>query len=286
MTGDKSYNQASLQGAGVGLRDPHVPYILEHKPNIPWLEVVTDNYLVEGGPMIEHLHQLRHTYPVAMHGVGMSIGSTDPLDYTYLSKVRDLAEWLQPLIISDHLCWVSVNQQQFHDLLPLPYTQEAVEHTAQRIQAIQDFLGQTILIENVSSYLNFEHSEMSEWLFLKAVAEQADCGILLDINNIYVNSYNHGFNPDDYLNALPPDRVQQFHLAGFENQGDYLLDSHSQSVYSDVWSLYRKALKRFGPVPTLIEWDTQIPDFPTLYKEAETAQYIMDEECQGGPKLA
>jgi len=269
--------QAPLQGVGVGLRECHVPYLLNHWPNIPWLEIVSDNYLSEGGPIFDHLHQLGAHYPIAMHSVGMSIGSTDSLKEDYFNRLKGLADWLGPQIISDHLCWISVDDQYFHELLPLPYTEEALEHVVKRIKQIQHWLNRTITIENVSSYLTYQESEMSEWEFLASVAERADCGILLDINNIYVSSYNHQFDPKHYLQRMPKDRVQQMHLAGFETKPGYLLDGHNDAVHSEVWALYRQALKYLGAVPTLIEWDQNIPEFPRLEAEALKAHQMMAE---------
>lgn len=261
-----------LQGVGVGLRSCHYPYILENKPDIPWFEVLSDNFFCAGGSSLYHLEKICDTYPVTLHGVGMSLGSADPLNKTYLKKLNDLIHITQPILVSDHLCWTSFGGQHFHELLPLPYNDEAVKHVAGRIQQVQDFLGRQIMIENVSSYLRFVHSTLTEWEFLQAVAEEADCCILLDINNVYVSAYNNHFNPSDYLNALSPKRIRQFHLAGFSDQGTHLLDTHGAPVHEPVWTLFAEALQLFGDLPTVIEWDNNIPDFPRLQQEALQAK--------------
>jgi uncharacterized protein (UPF0276 family) len=265
-----------IQGVGIGLRAPHIPYILKHRPAIPWFEVLTDNYLNEGGVPLRQLHSLRAHYPVVLHGVGLSLGTADPLNLDYLKKLQQLMKSLEPAWISDHLCWVSAQQKYFHELLPLPYTEEALDHLVQRINQVQDVLGQRILIENVSSYLSYHHSTFTEWEFLNQVAEQADCFILLDINNIYVNAINQNFDSHVYLSHLNPQRVRQFHLAGYQQQPRYLLDAHNTPVHAAVWELYEKALAYFGRVPTLIEWDTDIPEFTRLQAEAAKAQVKME----------
>jgi uncharacterized protein (UPF0276 family) len=223
------------------------------------------------------LQAVREDYPVTLHGVGMSLGSTDPLDRGYLEKVRSLARRIEPAWISDHLCWTGVGGRYAHELLPLPHTEEAVTHAVGRIQQVQELLGQSILIENVASYLTFADGELSEWEFLTAVAERADCLILLDINNVYVNARNHGFNPPDYLDGVPPERVWQFHLAGYEDRGTHLLDTHGAPVHPPVWELYRAAIARFGPIPTLIEWDKDVPPFSVLEREMVRAATILEE---------
>lgn len=265
-----------VRDVGVGLRACHFQHIIKHLPNVPWFEALVDNYLDDAGIGLVHLETIRQHYPIALHGVGLSVGSTDPLNINYLSKVKQLKNRFAPEIISDHLCWISHERSYWHELLPLPYTQEVVNHVADRISQVQDYLQTQFALENVSSYLSYRESEMTEWEFLNAIAEQADCHILLDINNIFVNSRNHCFDPYDYLQAINIKRVKQFHLAGFTDKGDYLLDSHGEPVHPPVWALYEKALARFGRVPTLIEWDSNIPDFPRLNQEAERAQAIMD----------
>ena len=266
----------TLQGIGIGLRSCHYSYIETELPNVSWFEVLTDNYLCAGGPSLFHLEKIRASYPMTLHGIGMSLGSTDPLNQSYLQKLKSLINRIAPLLVSDHLCWTSFSGKYFHELLPLPYTEEALLHVASRIQQVQDFLGQRIMIENVSSYLTYTHSTMNEWEFLQAVAEKADCLILLDINNIYVSTQNNDLNPTDYLTGLAPNRIAQLHLAGFEDHDTHLLDTHSTSISPSVWDLYKQALRQFGPIPTVIERDNHIPDFLTLQQEAEYAQKIME----------
>lgn len=265
-----------LQGVGVGLRQCHYAHIEAEKPSIPWFEVLSDNYLSASGPSLIHLENIRASYPVTLHGVGMSLGSTDPLNQTYLKKLKSLIQIVDPVLVSDHLCWVSFGGQYFHELLPLPYTEEAIIHVATRIKQVQDYLERQIMIENVSSYLAFEHSALKEWEFLQAVADEADCAILLDINNIYVSASNNEFNPCDYITGLNTHRISQFHLGGFKDYGTHLLDTHGAAVYPDVWQLFEKALNKFGAVPTVIEWDNDIPSFLQLQQEAQKAQEVMD----------
>jgi uncharacterized protein (UPF0276 family) len=263
-------------GFGLGLRVPHYEHVLQHKPPVDWFEVLSENYMVAGGKPRYYLGQIREHYPVAMHGVSLSIGSTDPLNLDYLRKLKTLANEIQPAWISDHLCWTSCHNTNSHDLLPLPYNEATLKHVAERIRQVQDFLGRRILIENVSSYLTYRASEMTEWEFLMAVAEQADCLILLDINNIYVSACNHGFQPEDYLQHINASRVQQFHLAGHTRQGDFLIDTHDQPVPDPVWALYTQALAQFGPVTTMIERDDNIPDFDELLDELNQARSLAD----------
>jgi uncharacterized protein (UPF0276 family) len=240
-----------LAGIGVGLRPCHYAYILEHQPPVAWFEILTDNYLDVNSEPLAILDQIAETYPLTLHGVGMSLGATDPLNKKYLAKLKILAQRTDAILISDHLSWTSHANQYFHELLPLPYTQEAIKHLVQRISAVQDFLGQRIMIENVSSYLTYSHSTIPEWEFLQAIADQADCLILLDLNNIYVSACNHQFTATDYLNSLTSQRIAQFHLAGFTEQGTHLLDTHGHPIQPPVWELYEKALAKFGPVPTM-----------------------------------
>lgn len=261
-------------GFGLGLRTAHYETILAEKPPVDWFEVITENYLVPGGKPLYYLDSIRANYPLVMHGVSLSIGGTDPLNLDYLRQVKTLAERIEPAWISDHLCWTGVNGVNLHDLLPLPYTQEAVQHVADRVKTVQDFLRCRILLENVSSYVTYAHSEMTEWEFLSTVAERADCLILLDINNIYVSAHNHQFDPLVYLNNVPAKRVQQFHLAGHLNLGNIIIDSHGDTVIDPVWSLYEAALRRFGPVSTMIERDDNIPPFAELMAELEMARQI------------
>lgn len=262
---------------GVGLRAQHFQDIVANPPDIPWFEILADNYLTAGGPALRYLDDIVQQYPVAMHSVAMSLGSTDELNWDYLGQLKQLMQRVEPVVVSDHLCWVSVQQEYLHELMPLPYNEVAVNHVAERIARVQDFFGRQILIENLSSYFTYSQSTMTEWEFYVAVAEQADCLMLLDINNIYVSSRNHQFDPETYLNYIPPERVRQCHLAGFEDRGDYLLDTHGEPIHAPVWALYEKAMQRFGPKPTLIEWDNNIPELPVLLAEAQHAQKIIDE---------
>ncbi len=261
-------HQQALRGCGLGLRAPHFAAILSQWPNIPWFEVLADNYLLAGGPMRDALFAISERYPLSQHSVGMSLGSTDPLNWAYLKSLRDLAQQINPVVISDHLCFVSSGGHYFHDLLPLPYTAEAVSTVVERVQQIQDYLGRRIAIENVSSYLCYKHSEMSEGEFIAAIANNADCDILLDINNAYVNSINHHFDLAEFLQQLPRMRIVQYHLGGHADRGDYLLDTHGSAISDSVWKWYHHACDLFGPRPTLIEWDNDIPDFHQLVAEA------------------
>jgi uncharacterized protein (UPF0276 family) len=263
-------------GFGLGLRTEHYAEILDGKPAVDWFEAVTENYLVAGGRPLHNLMRVRERFPVALHGVSLSIGSTGPLDLAYLAQVKALATRVQPVWISDHLCWTGVNGKNLHDLLPLPYTEEALAHVVARVRAVQEILGQRILLENVSSYLAFQESRMKEWEFLSAVATQADCLLLLDVNNVYVSSVNHEFDPIAYLDAIPAERVQQIHLAGHENHGDYLIDTHDQPIPDAVWALYTEALKRFGTVPTMIERDANIPPLAELEAELRIARRLAE----------
>ncbi len=264
-------------GFGVGLRRPHYARVLETDSSdgaaaVDWFEIISENFMVEGGRPLAVLEGVRARYPVAMHGVGLSIGSSDPLNRSYLNDLSALIRRTEPAWVSDHLCWTGVGGRNLHDLLPLPYTEEAVHHVARRIRQVQDALQRTILIENVSSYMTFRASRMEEWEFVAAVAEEANCAILLDINNVFVNAFNHGFDPRRYVDAIPVDRVVQFHLAGHSDHGHYLLDTHDHPVRPEVWALYEHAVARYGRVPTLIEWDDHIPEFAVLAGVAEEAR--------------
>lgn len=263
-------------GIGLGLRRQHYAHILEQRPRIDWLEILSENYMVPGGRPLHMLDRIRADYPVVMHGVSLSIGSGDALDLDYLAALKRLAERVEPGWVSDHLCWTGVGGHNAHDLLPLPYTEEALAHVAERIARVQDFLGRAIAIENVSSYMAFRHSTMNEWEFLAAVAERADCGILLDVNNVFVSAFNHDFDALAYLDAIPAQRVWQFHLAGHSDRGDFLLDTHDHPVRPEVWALYAEACRRFGRVSTLLERDDNIPELPELLLEVEHAREIQD----------
>jgi len=264
-------------GFGLGLRKEHYQVILEQHPPVDWFEALSENYLVPGGKPLYYLERVREHYPLVLHGVSLSIGGSDPLDRDYMRQLRELAQRIEPAWISDHLCFTGIGGVNAHDLLPLPYTLDAVRHVAERVAQVQDYLGRRILLENVSSYLNYRESEMSEWDFLTAVAQEADCLILLDINNIYVSARNHGFDPLDYLRGVPAERVQQHHLAGHQDYGDYIIDSHDHPVIDPVWALYGEAVERFGPVSSMIERDAQIPPLETLLEELERMRGIAAE---------
>jgi len=261
-------------GFGLGLRVDHYEDILEGAPAIDWLEVLSENYMIPGGRPLQFLARFRERYPLVMHGVSLSIGSSDPLNRDYLVRLRQLAEVVEPAWISDHLCWTGVDGSNLHDLMPLPYTEEAIDHVAARVREVQDFLGRRILLENVSSYTAFHASQLSESQFLAEIARRADCLILLDVNNIYVSSHNHGFDARAYLDDIPVERVQQFHLAGHENNGELIIDTHDSPIVDDVWALYADALRRFGPVSTMIERDDRIPPLAELLAELDTARTI------------
>ncbi|MGB5261616.1 MAG: DUF692 domain-containing protein [Gammaproteobacteria bacterium] len=274
-------NSDRFIGFGLGLRIPHFEHVLKHKPSIDWFEVLAENFMVAGGKPKHYLHRIREYYPMVMHGVSMSIGSTDPLDMNYLKKLKVLANELQPEWISDHLCFTSYGAVNSHDLLPLPYNAEALRHVVERVGQVQDFLGRRILLENVSSYLTYTTSEMAEWEFLADIATTADCDILLDINNIYVSARNHGFSAHQYLQGIPASHVRQFHLAGHTDCGDYLIDTHDHAVVDPVWKLYVEALKLFGPVSTMIERDDNIPAFEELQDELDIARKLAMETIPG-----
>jgi len=261
-------------GFGLGLRPDHYEAILSQNPDVDWFEILTENYLVPGGKPLHYLEKIREYYPLVMHGVSLSIGSCDPLDWDYLKEVKQLAEHIQPKWISDHLCWTGFDHKNMHDLLPLPYTEEAIQHLVGRIRQVQDFLGQRLLIENVSSYLTYSHSVLTEWDFLREICEQADCLILLDVNNVYVSSINHEFNPLTYINAIPRERVYQIHLAGHSNMGSYIIDSHDDDIVDPVWDLYEATLNIIGSVSTMIERDDNIPDLSSLLAELDYARKI------------
>lgn len=272
-----NYLLNQIQGSGIGLRLEHFDDIVKKQPNIPWFEVLSDNYLLEGTSQREYLYQFRNDYPVTFHGVGMSIGSTEPLNMNYLQCLKKLKDEVQPAWISDHLCWTSAHGVVTHDLIPLPYTESVVAHIVDRIKQVQDFLGEQLVIENVSSYLQFKSTNMSEWDFINEVTKQSDCRLLLDVNNIYVSAQNHRFNADEYLFAMPKERVAEIHLAGYEDRGTHLLDTHSRAVTPPVWDLFKKAVQHVGDVPVLIEWDNDIPTLERVIEEADKANKIRQE---------
>lgn len=264
-------------GFGVGLRAEHYDAILDGPRQVDWFEAISENYFATRGRPLATLEAVRRDYPVGLHGVALSIGSTDPLDDGYLAQLRQLIQIIQPALVTDHLCWTGVGGRPLYDLLPLPYTDEALRHVVARIARVQERLGCRIALENPSSYITYRDSTMSEHAFLVAVAEGADCGILLDVNNVYVTARNHGFDPVAYLDAIPVARVAQMHLAGFTDKGTYLFDTHSAPVHADVWALYRHAVARFGAGSTLVEWDADIPAFERLCAESDRARAIAQE---------
>lgn len=266
--------------AGIGLRAAHYRDVLQTCPPVGWLEVHSENYFGEGGRPLAFLEAIRAHYPLSLHGVGLSLGSTDDLSRIHLANLKRLINRFEPGLVSEHLSWSSIGGRYLNDLLPLPYTEEALTHVVTRIARVQDYLGRQILIENVSRYLAYRHTTITEWDFLTAVARQAGCGILLDVNNIYVNAVNHGFDALTYLRAIPHELVQELHLAGFTvntfEGGEIIIDSHNRPVADAVWALYREAIHRFGPRPTLIEWDTELPALTVLLSEARQADAIME----------
>jgi uncharacterized protein (UPF0276 family) len=267
--------------AGIGLRADYERQILEQGVACAWLEVHSENYFGLGGGPVNRLLALRERFPISLHGVGLGLGNTDAIDQNHLARLKRLARHVEPALISEHLCWNAHNGRHYNDLLPLPYTEDAVRHVAERITHVQDRLGRRILIENVSSYLEYRHAEMSEWEFLGEVAERADCAILLDVNNVYVNACNHGYRALDFITAVNPARVAEIHLAGhtrreFEDGSVLYIDTHDQPVCPEVWRLYRDTIERLGPRPTLIEWDARLPPLSTLETEAHSADQVME----------
>jgi uncharacterized protein (UPF0276 family) len=268
-------SQKPFLGFGLGLRSEHYQEIIEQQPKqIDWFEIISENYMIDGGKPLYFLDKIRQDYPMVMHGVSMSIGSTDPLNFDYLKQLKTLIERVEPKWFSDHLCWTGVDHKNMHDLLPLPYTEESVNHIADRISAVQDFLGRQMLIENLSSYITYTHDAMTEWEFISAICAKADCNILLDVNNIYVSSFNHHFDPMDYLNGVPAGRVWQHHLAGHQNNGNLIIDTHDEPIIDPVWELYAKTAELLGPVSTMIERDANIPPLAEVIEELDQARKI------------
>lgn len=260
-------------GVGVGLRHQHFRYVLEHWPRVDWFEIISENFMDSAGWPRYVLDRLAERYAVVMHGVSMSIGSTDPLDYNYLERLKRLANEIGARWVSDHLCWTGVMGRNTHDLLPMPLNEETLQHVVKRVRTVQDYLERPLVLENPSSYLTFAGDTLHEWEFLSALAEQADCGLLLDVNNVYVSSVNHGFDPVEYIERLPHARVVQIHLAGHTDCGTHIIDTHDGPVSNKVWELYRLACQRLGGVSTLLEWDSNIPEFPILHAEALKARH-------------
>ena len=267
--------------AGIGLRADHFAGFARARPPVGFIEAHSENYFGRGGRPWHHLSQARRDYPLSLHGVGLSIGSGDPLNDEHLCRLRELVDALEPFLVSDHLCWSSVGGEYANDLLPLPYTETSLDHVVARVEQLQERLRRTILLENVSSYFEYAHSTIPEWEFLREVARRSGCGILLDVNNVFVSAFNHGFDSLQYLRAIPTSAVQEIHLAGFtrrafEDGAEILIDTHSAPVAEPVWGLYRAALQRFGPVPTLIEWDADLPPLADLVAQACEADAMLE----------
>jgi len=268
--------QSPAPAAGIGLRAPHYAEVLARRPALALLEVHSENFFAAGGPALAWLESFRGLYPLSFHGVGLSLGSSEAPDAAHLAKLASLVERFEPALVSEHVCWSSASGRHSNDLLPLPYTEEALDNFVAHVDAVQERLGRPILVENVSSYMRFAHSTIPEGQFVAEVARRSGCGVLLDVNNIWVNSVNHGFDPGEFLAAIDPATVREIHLAGFEAQDSLLIDTHSREVTGDVWSLYRDAIGRMGPRPTLIEWDADIPALDVLLAEARKADAILD----------
>ncbi|MGK4568965.1 MNIO family bufferin maturase [Flavobacterium sp. 3HN19-14] len=263
-------------GLGLGLRSAHFDYILENNPSVDWFEIISENFMDSGGRPRNILRQITERYPVVMHGVSLSVGSTDPLNFDYLSKLKNLASEVKPLWISDHLCWTGINMVNTHDLLPVVLNEESLKHIIGRIKQIQDYLERPLVIENPSTYLTFKHSTIAEWDFLRYMAEETGCGLLLDVNNVYVSGFNNDFDPIQYVKELPHDRIVQMHIAGHQHCGDYIIDTHDRNVVDEVWTLFSLAWQLTGGVATLLEWDSNIPDFGTYHAELLKAKQFMN----------
>jgi uncharacterized protein len=263
-------------GIGVGLRVPHYRHILEQRPPMDFFEIISENFMVDGGKPLFHLERVLESYRVVQHGVSLGIGGPEPLDRDYLARLKQLVRRVSPPWLSDHFCWCGAGGAHLHDLLPLPHTWEVVELVAERARTLQDYLEVPIALENTSSYMAFTSSQMTEWQFISEVAERADIGLLLDVNNVYVSAYNHGFDARAFIDGVPHERVLQIHLAGHTNLGKVIIDTHRGHVIDEVWDLYRATIARTGPVSTLIEWDDEIPEWSVLAAEAEKARAVRD----------
>ena len=278
-----------ISGFGLGLRPQHFSDVLAAPPpagggdgaGVDWFEVISENFMAVGGRPMANLMAVRERYPMAMHGVSLSIGGPDPLDRDYLLSLKDLADRIEPAVISDHLCWTGAHGINLHDLLPLPLTEETLDHVAARVREVQNVLGRRIALENASTYVTFTADSLTEWDFLTELTRRADCDLLLDVNNIYVSAFNHGFDAEAYLAGVPAERVKQVHLAGHENNGDHIVDTHNAPVADAVWELYRKAVRHFGVVPTMIERDADIPPFAELVDELAMARRLAAEATDG-----
>ncbi len=274
---ERSEDRPPFLGFGLGLRAKHYQDILESNPEVDWFEVLSENYMVPGGRPLAMLDRIIERYPCVMHGVSLSIASTAPFDEEYLDGLNTLAKRVQPKWISDHLCWTGVHGVNLHDLLPIPYTREALDHIVSRVHYVQERLGRRLCLENVSTYVQFDQSEMSEWEFISELTRRTGCWLLFDVNNVFVSAFNHGYDALDFLNGIPADRVIQFHLAGHSDMGNYMVDTHDHPVRAEVWDLYKAALKRFGPVSTMIERDDNIPPLADMLVELEHARALAAE---------
>ncbi len=262
-------------GLGLGLRSVHFSHILEHWPEVDWFEVISENFMDSQGRPRRIVEQIAERYPVVMHGVSLSIGSTDPLNFDYLRKLKSLAESIAPKWVSDHICWTGVAAKNTHDLLPIPFTEETLQHVIERVHVVQDYMERPLVLENPSSYVEFQGSTMGEAEFISRLADETGCGLLLDVNNVYVSSFNHDLDPAEFIRAVPHDRIVQFHLAGHTNYTTHLIDTHDGHVIDPVWELYHLAHQLTGGVSTLLEWDASIPPFPELHEEVLKAKHFM-----------
>jgi uncharacterized protein (UPF0276 family) len=272
---------SQVNGFGLGLRVEHYRDFLDHPPRVDWLEVTSENFMAPGGKPLFHLDAIRANYPMVMHGVSLSIGSCDPLDRQYLGDLKALIARIEPAWVSDHLCWTGVDHTNLHDLLPMPYTEEALQHLCRRVDQVQNYLGRPLVLENVSSYVQFKVDEMSEWEFVATLLKRSGCQLLLDVNNIYVSSVNHQFNAKRYIDAMPAAQIRQIHLAGHEDHGDYIIDTHDHDVSEPVWALYEYAIQRFGLLPTMIERDDHIPPLAALLDELDVARRRAAQALEG-----
>lgn len=278
LTNKPSNNRLSLPnlGLGVGLRSVHFPYLMRNQdPLVDWFEIISENFMDNYGYARYALEQVAERCPIVMHGVSMSIGSTDPLNFDYLKSLKELADFVKPVWVSDHLCWTGHAHVNTHDLLPMPLTQESLQHVATRIRQVQDYLERPLILENPSTYLEFKASDITEWDFLGALAQQTGCGLLLDVNNVYVSAYNHGYSAENYVRSLPHDSIVQIHIAGPSDCGGYMIDTHDQPVPAPVWHLYKLAQELTGGVSTLLEWDANIPEYPELVAELHKARTVL-----------
>ncbi|HEX2842235.1 DUF692 domain-containing protein [Hyphomicrobium sp.] len=278
-------NKPPYLGFGLGLRPQHYQDILEGSPNVDWFEVISENYMVPGGKPLQMLDKIRARYPIVMHGVSLSIASTAPINTRYLRDLKSLASRAEPVFISDHLCWTGVHGVNLHDLLPVPYTREALDHVVARVHYVQDYLGQAIALENVSSYVQFSHSEMTEWEFIAELTKRTGCWLVFDVNNVFVSAFNHDFDAHAFIAGIPKERIVQFHLAGHEHNMSHIVDTHDAIVCDEVWDLYRSALRHFGPVSAIIERDDHIPPLAELVAELDEARAIAAETL-GRPHAA